>query len=216
MSDGGPREWLHTLLRARVRDPRVLAAMLDTPRDLYVDAGSRPWAWDDRALPLAEGQTISQPSMVAIISEALEPRPGERVLDVGTGSGYQAAILARLVGRVYGIEVLRGLARRARANLARDPGVRGNVELVVADGWRGFPGRVAFDGIVVSAAAERIPDALVEQLAPGGRLLMPVGPPGIQDLVRVRRGADGRLAREGLGGCAFVPLVHGGADAFER
>jgi len=214
VSHGGPREWLHALLRERVRDPRVLAAMLDTPRDLYVDEASRGWAWDDRALPFDEGQTISQPSMVAVVTEALEPRPGDRVLDVGTGSGYQAAILSRLVARVYGIEVLRGLARRARASLARDPGVRGNVEVVVADGWRGFPGRISFDGIVVSAAAERVPDALVAQLAPGGRLLMPVGPPGIQDLVRVRRGADGRLSREGLGGCAFVPLVHGGADAF--
>jgi protein-L-isoaspartate(D-aspartate) O-methyltransferase len=214
--DGGPREWLHALLRERVRDPRVLAAMLDTPRDAYVDEGSLPWAWDDRALPLAEGQTISQPSMVAIVTEALEPGPGDRVLDVGTGSGYQAGILSRLVARVYGIEVLAGLARRARANLARDPGVRGNVSVVVADGWRGFPGRIAFDGIVVSAAAERVPDALVAQLAPGGRLLMPVGPPGIQDLVRIRRAADGRLSREALGGCAFVPLVHGGAASGER
>jgi protein-L-isoaspartate(D-aspartate) O-methyltransferase len=200
---------LASLLRERVRDPRVLDALLDAPRGLYVDESMRAWAWDDRALPLAEGQTISQPSMVAIVTEALEPRPQDRVLDVGTGSGYQAAILARLVRRVFGIELLPGLARRARANLARDPGVPGNVDVVVADGWRGFPGRIAFDGIVVSAAAPSVPDALLAQLAPGGRLLMPVGPPGLQELVRVRRGPDGALGEETLGGCAFVPLVHG-------
>jgi len=209
VSDGGPRERLFALLRERIRDARVLAALVDTPRDRYVDEAWRPWAWDDRALPYAEGQTISQPSMVAIVTEALEPRPGDQVLDVGTGSGYQAAILARLVRRVYGIELLAPLARRARASLAQDPGVPGNVELVVADGWRGFPGRLWFDGIVVSAAAEEVPEPLVAQLAPGGRLLMPIGPPGFQELVRLRRGVGGRLSQERLGGCAFVPLVRG-------
>ncbi|HSJ97297.1 MAG TPA: methyltransferase domain-containing protein, partial [Myxococcota bacterium] len=147
---------------------------------------------------------------------ALEPRSGDRMLDVGTGSGYQAAILARLVERVYGIERLLPLARHARARLARDPGVRGNVEIVVADGWLGFPGRLAFDGIVVSAAAEEVPEALLAQLAPDGRLLMPIGPPGLQELVRVRRGRGGRVSEEALGGCAFVPLVRGGAGAAER
>ena len=213
VSAGGPQARLFRSLRARIRDPRVLEAMLDTPRDVYVDAAERPWAWDDRALPLAAGQTISQPTMVAIVTEALEPAPGDRVLEVGAGSGYQAAILSRLVARVYAIEVRVALARRAQANLARDPGVRGNVALVVADGWLGFPGRIAFDGIVVSAAAERVPDALLAQLAPGGRLLMPVGPPGLQELVRVRRDPSGRLAREVLGGCAFVPLVRTGSGS---
>jgi protein-L-isoaspartate(D-aspartate) O-methyltransferase len=216
VSSGGPQARLTALLRERVRDPRVLAAMLDTPRDLYVEEAARPWAWEDRALPCEEGQTISQPSMVAIVTEALEPRPGDRMLDVGTGSGYQAAILARLVERVYGIERLLPLALHARARLALDPGVRGNVEIVVADGWLGFPGRLAFDGIVVSAAAEEVPEALLAQLAPDGRLLMPIGPPGLQELVRVRRGRGGRVSEEALGGCAFVPLVRGGAGAAER
>lgn len=209
MSGGGPRERLFDVLRARVRDDRVLAAMIDTPRDLYVDESQRLWAWDDRALPFAEGQTISQPSMVAIMTEALAPQPHEVVLDVGTGSGYQAAILARLARRVLGIERLPELARRARRNLARDPGVRGSVAVVVADAWLGFPGRIAFDAIVVAAAAEEVPEALVAQLAPGGRLLMPVGPPGFQELVRLRRDASGALIREQLGACAFVPLVRG-------
>jgi protein-L-isoaspartate(D-aspartate) O-methyltransferase len=204
-----PREALAATLRARIRDSRILAAMLDTPRDRYVDEAQRPWAFEDRALPFGEGQTISQPSMVAIVLEGLAPRPGDVVLDVGTGSGYQAGILARLVRRVYGIEVRPGLARRARANLQRDPAAAGKVALVVADGWRGFPGRLAFDGIVVAAAASEVPHALLDQLAPGGRLLMPVGPPGYQELVRVRRAADGSFSSEDLGGCAFVPLVHG-------
>jgi protein-L-isoaspartate(D-aspartate) O-methyltransferase len=208
-----PREHLARTLRARVRDRRVLEALLDTPRDLYAGELQRDAAWDDRALPLAEGQTISQPTMVAIMTEALEPGPEDVVLDVGTGSGYQAAVLARLVRRVYGIELLRGLARRARENLARDPAARGRVELVIGDAWRGFPGRVSFDGIVVAAAAERVPEALLAQLAPGGRLLAPVGPLGLQELVRIRRSRDGSLERaETLGGCAFVPLVRRGAE----
>jgi protein-L-isoaspartate(D-aspartate) O-methyltransferase len=191
-----------------VSDARVLAALLDTPRDLYVDEALRDLAWEDRALPLAEGQTISQPSMVAVMTEALEPQPGDTVLDVGTGSGYQAAILARLVHRVFGIEVRPELARRARERLAHDPGIRGNVHLVIGDAYCGFPGRLRFDGILVAAAADEVPSALVEQLAPRGRLLAPLGPPGIQELVRLRRGVDGTLEREHLGGCAFVPLVH--------
>lgn len=211
MFSDGSRESLASILRERVRDPRVLAALLDTPRELYVDEALRAHAFEDRALPIAEGQTISQPTMVAIMTEVLEPRPDDVVLDVGTGSGYQAAILARLVRRVIGIELRPRLARRARANLARDPGIPGNVQVVVADAWRGFPGRIAFDGIVVAAAAEQVPEPLVEQLAPGGRLLMPVGPPGLQELLRLRRDARGALSREYLGGCAFVPLVPGAA-----
>jgi protein-L-isoaspartate(D-aspartate) O-methyltransferase len=208
-ADDEARDHLRWILRARVQEPRVLAALLDTPRDLYVGPEGRGHAWEDRALPITEGQTISQPTMVAIMTEALEPDPADRVLDVGSGSGFQAAVLARLVRRVFGIELRRGLARRARASLARDRGVPGNVDLVVGDAWRGFPGRLAFDGILVAAAAGEVPAALVAQLAPRGRLLMPVGPPGLQELVRLRRRPDGDLVREELGGCAFVPLVPG-------
>jgi protein-L-isoaspartate(D-aspartate) O-methyltransferase len=209
VSGDDPRQRLREQLRRRIRDGRVVAAVLDAPRELYVDPAWRSHAWDDRALPIADGQTISQPTMVAIMTEELEPRPGDTVLDVGTGSGYQAAVLARLVDRVFSIEIRRGLARRARERLARDPRARDRVHIVAVDARRGFPGRLAFDGIVVAAATARIPEALLEQLGPGGRLLAPVGPPGIQELVRVRRRPDGSLVHEELGGCAFVPLVSG-------
>lgn len=207
-----PREWLRSALCSQCRDARIVDAILATPRDRYVAREWRAFAWEDRALPYAEGQTISQPTMIAILLEALEPRPDDVVLDVGTGSGYQAGVLARLVRRVYGIEVIRSLAQRARASLASDPGLPDNVRLVVGDAWRGFPAALRFDGIAVAAAASEVPAALAEQLAPGGRLVVPIGSAGtFQDLVRVRRRRDGSFAEaEILGACAFVPLVHAG------
>ena len=210
MSAEHPRESLARSVRALIRDPRVRDAFLDVPRELYVAEGCQAYAWDDRSLPLAEGATISQPTLVALMAAALEPEDNDTMLDVGTGSGYQAAVLGRLVRRVFAIELRASLAHRARANLSADRGVRARVELVIGDAWRGFPGRVCFDGIVVAAAVPRIPPALVEQLAAGGRLLAPVGPPGHQELIRLRRHADGSALQERLGGCAFVPLVEGG------
>jgi protein-L-isoaspartate(D-aspartate) O-methyltransferase len=209
MSGEDPRELLRRAVRASLHDRRVCDAFLDVPRELYVAEGCQPWAWEDRSLPLAEGATISQPTLVALMTEALEPQPDDTMLDVGTGSGYQAAVLGRLVRRVFGIELRAALAHRARENLSRDRAIRARIELVIGDAWRGFPGRLCFDGIVVAAAVPRVPPALVEQLAPGGRLLAPVGWAGHQELVRLRRRADGSLAEEALGGCAFVPLVEG-------
>jgi protein-L-isoaspartate(D-aspartate) O-methyltransferase len=202
------RNRLRCRLLERVNDVRVVDALIATPRDLYVPPDLAEFAWDDRALPFCEGQTISQPTMVAVMLDALEPEPGDIVLDVGTGSGYQAAILARLVHRVYGMELRLRLAQRAREAWVRDRGVGTRCELVVADAYGGFPGRIVFDGIVVAAATAEVPTQLLEQLAPGGRLLAPVGPPGLQELVRVRRTAQGSFSRaERLGGCAFVPLL---------
>lgn len=205
-----PREHLFRTLERRIGDARVVGALCDTPRERYVPEALADRAWDDVALPLAHGQTISQPTMVGILVEALRLGPDDVALDVGTGCGYQAAILARLARRVFGVEILLPLAQLARRNWAFDPGVPGNAWVVVADGWRGFPGRLCFDAIAVAAAADEVPQALIRQLAPGGRLVVPVGPPGLQDLVRVTLGHDGSFETESLGACAFVPLVHRG------
>jgi protein-L-isoaspartate(D-aspartate) O-methyltransferase len=190
-----------------VENERVLAALTDTPRELYVPPDLQEHAFEDRALPIDAGQTISQPTIVAMTTDAALPQPDDVALDVGTGSGFQAAVLARLARRVYGIEVRRTLAAAARRNLARDPGVRDAVRLVVGDAHRGFPARLLFDVIVVAAAAPTLPPALVAQLAPGGRLVAPIGAPGAQELVLVTKGDDGILAERSITGCAFVPLV---------
>lgn len=198
-------ERLAGLLRRRgIRDERVLAAMAAVPRELFVPEELRAGADDDRALPIGFGQTISQPFMVATIAEALELRGGERVLDVGAGSGYQAAVLAELAAEVVAIERLPELAERARANL--EAAGYGGVAVVVGDGSLGVPARAPFDAIAVAAAAPEIPEALVAQLAPGGRLAVPVGERRGQWLEVVVRGERGTERRRTVP-CAFVPLV---------
>jgi protein-L-isoaspartate(D-aspartate) O-methyltransferase len=189
-----------------IRDRRVLAAMAAVPRHLFVPEGMRHMAYEDVPLPIGHGQTISQPRMVAITLQAAELHGEERVLEVGAGSGYQAALLSLLAREVYALEIIPELVDMARRNLAR-AGIR-RVEVILADGTDGWPEGAPYEAIIVAAAAREIPEALTDQLAPGGRLLIPVGPPHLQTLVRVRRSADG-LMSEDLGGCAFVPLVHG-------
>lgn len=203
------RHPLAAALRGAVFDPRVRDAVLDTPRPLYAGDRSPEEAWEDRALSIGLGQTISQPSLVAQMTELLELGPDDTVLDVGTGSGYQGAILARLAGRVFGVERIVPLARRARRNWDRDPGVGPHAHVVAADAYLGFPGTLRFDAAVVAAACRELPEPLLAQIAPGGRVVAPLGPPGMQQLVRLRRGRRG-WAREELGLCAFVPLVPGG------
>jgi protein-L-isoaspartate(D-aspartate) O-methyltransferase len=192
-------------LRRHVSDERVLAAMRSVPRDLYVAPERRDEAWANVALPIACGQTISQPLVVARMCELLRLQGDEAVLDVGTGSGYHAAVLARLARQVYSIEVVPQLSRAAGEALAAD-GVD-NVTLVVGDGARGLPEHAPYDGINVAAAIAggSVPTALVEQLAGGGRLVAPVGD-GEQRLVRLRRTAQG-IESEALEGVRFVPLV---------
>jgi protein-L-isoaspartate(D-aspartate) O-methyltransferase len=154
-----------------VKDVRVLAAMRDVPRHLFVPDHLRAQAYEDRPLPIGQGQTISQPFIVAYMTEALAVRPADRILEIGTGSGYQAAVLARLAGEVYTIEIVPELARLAAARLKPYAHVR----VREGDGYAGWPERAPFDRIMVTAAPERIPQPLIDQLAPGGRLVIPVG-----------------------------------------
>jgi len=200
------REMVERDLRGRgIRHEGVLAAMSTVPREAFLPPEMRHLAYEDRALPLSQGQTISQPYIVAAMTEALEPGPDDRVLEVGTGSGYQAAILAEIVARVYSVERLDDLAdeaRRALERLGYD-----NVRIRVGDGTRGWPEEAPFDGIVITAAAPEVPPSLQRQLSEdGGRLVAPVGSRTMQDLVRmVREGEEFRS--EVLMGCRFVPLL---------
>ena len=207
-----PRErLLRRLRRGGITDERVLAAIGSAPRELFVPEELRSRAYADGALPIGHGATISQPTMVARMCEELRLTGGERVLDVGTGSGYQAAVLAELGAEVVGIERIAELAEQARANLlaAGYPGV----EVHVGDGTLGLPERAPFDAIVVAAAAPRPPAALIAQLAPQGRLVVPVGSRHDQQLevvVRTERGAEVVHSVP----CRFVPLV--GAEGFDE
>ena len=192
----------------QVRDRRVLAALREVPRDAFVPAGLRRFAYAESALPIGGAQTISQPLIVGMMTEAAALAGDERVLEVGTGSGYQAAVLARLAREVVTVERVDALRYRARATLAR-LGVR-NVRCLPAGRELGAADEGPFDAIVVTAAAPAVPDALVAQLADGGRLVIPVGTRREQELLVVTRHGD-RLAQRSLGGCRFVPLIGEGA-----
>jgi protein-L-isoaspartate(D-aspartate) O-methyltransferase len=195
------------LRRRGIADERVLAAMERVPRELFVAAELREAAYADAALPIGSGQTISQPYMVALICEQLALRGGERVLDVGTGSGYQAAVLAELAGEVHTIERLPELAEQARANLVA-AGYEGRVQLHVGDGSLGVPAAAPFAAVAVAAAALEPPPALYDQLEPRGRLVVPVGGPTGQWLEVVVRTPEGPAVARSVP-CRFVPLVAG-------
>ena len=196
----------HQLRGRGIHGARVLGAMMEVPRHLFVSAEQVDLAYEDCALPIGEGQTISQPYVVAWMLEALALRADERALEVGAGSGYAAAILSRLARAVFAIERDPALVDAARRRLAAIGAA--NVELAAGDGSRGWPERAPFDAILVSAAAPRVPPALLEQLAAGGRLVGPVrSPQGDQSLLRIERRADGGLDTRDLGAVQFVPLV---------
>jgi protein-L-isoaspartate(D-aspartate) O-methyltransferase len=192
------------LRRRDITDERVLRAMERVPRERFVPPDLRSRAYDDAALPIGYGQTISQPYMVARICEALALRGDERVLDVGTGSGYQAAVLAELAAEVDTIERLPELADQARRNL--DSAGYRHVRVHVGDGSRGLPERAPFSGIAVAAAAPNLPQTLYEQLEPRGRLVVPVGERGVQQLEVIVRSPEGPAIVHSVP-CRFVPLV---------
>jgi protein-L-isoaspartate(D-aspartate) O-methyltransferase len=187
-----------------VRDPRVLAAMREVPRHLFVDPSQRDRAYEDHPLPIEGNQTISQPYIVALMTELLELSPKDRVLEIGTGSGYQSAVLAQLAAEVYTIEIIPELARSAEAKLRE---LRcANVTVREGDGYRGWPERAPFDAIIVTAAPERIPQPLLDQLAPGGRMVIPVGG-FFQELKVFRKDKEGRISEKDILPVRFVPMT---------
>jgi protein-L-isoaspartate(D-aspartate) O-methyltransferase len=192
-------------LRGRgIKSEKVLGAMDSVPRHMFVPGNLRAHAYDDRPLPIGEGQTISQPYIVALMSEPLELKSTDRVLEVGTGSGYQAAVLARLAASVSSVELLPSLSERAKKVL--DELNFKNIELKIGDGFYGWEERGPFDAILVTAAAPRIPEPLWRQLREGGRLVMPIGDPGNdQRLIRARK-SGGQAKIEDLSAVLFVPL----------
>jgi protein-L-isoaspartate(D-aspartate) O-methyltransferase len=200
------QEMVERQLRGRgIADEQVLAAMATIPRERFVPPDLRQHSYGDDALPIAWGQTISQPYIVARMTELLEPRPGLRVLEIGTGSGYQAAVLAQIGCSVQSVERHAPLADTARMRLEQ-LGLAGSVTIVVGDGSLGRPEEAPFERIIVTAAAPAVPDALTAQLADGGRLVIPIGPRRRQELVLVVRRGDG-FERHDCGPCVFVPLV---------
>ncbi len=217
MPDDDPRQRLRRALATPrgappITDARVLDAAIAVPRDQLVPAEVRDMAWLDRPLPIGWDVTISQPYIVALMTQLADVQPGERVLEIGTGSGYQAAVLAELGAEVYTVEIIEPLAARATADLARlgyDA-----VHVRAGDGWAGWPEHAPYDAIVVTAAPEIIPPALLEQLGPGGLLVAPIGPQSDagQDLRVVERRPDGTLTEQSVIPVRFVPMTGGDAD----
>ena len=192
------------LISRGVKDPRVIGAMKKIPRHLFVEEALQNQAYTDHPLPIGEKQTISQPYIVALMTEALELKGTEKVLEIGAGSGYQTAILAELAQKVFSIERIRSLAIKART-LIFELGYF-NVEIKIFDGTFGWAEEGPFDAIIVTAGGPEIPQPLLDQLGIGGRLVIPVGDAYVQDLIRLRKKEDG-IHKEDLGGCRFVKLI---------
>ncbi len=189
-----------------MEDGRVLGAMRTVPRHVFVPPDLLELAYADRPLPIGHGQTISQPYIVAAMTELLQVGPGDRILEIGTGSGYQAAVLAEIVGRVFTIEIVEPLAEDARERLRRLG--YDNVEVRRGDGYYGWEEKAPFQGIVVTAAASHIPPPLLEQLQPGARMVIPVGPPlQVQTLMLIEKRLDGRIVQRSLMPVRFVPFT---------
>jgi protein-L-isoaspartate(D-aspartate) O-methyltransferase len=185
---------------------RVMQAMRQVPRQEFVPEALKPFAFDNGPLSIGHGQTISQPYIVALMTDLLEPQETDTILEIGTGSGYQTAILSRLVKQVYSMELIKELSEAAQERLQQRH--YNNIETRVGNGYLGWPEHAPYDGIIVTAAASHIPPALVEQLKPGGRLVIPVGLPYFhQELMLVSKQQDGSTKTDSILGVAFVPLV---------
>lgn len=208
MTSARTRERLVNRLKSHgIRATEVLERIRNVPRHLFVDEALASRAYEDTALPIGHGQTISQPYVVAKMTEALlENFEGQKVLEIGTGCGYQTAVLAPLVKEIYTVERVPELLRKTKQRLRQLDCY--NVRFRLGDGWEGWPKYAPYDGILVAAAAPELPEKLLEQLAPGGRLVMPIGPPGSQKLVMLER-FDDHYEQVTLGGVSFVPLVKG-------
>jgi protein-L-isoaspartate(D-aspartate) O-methyltransferase len=193
-------------IRAPVRDPNVLAAMRIVPRHAFVPFSEQPYAYGDFPRPIGYNQTISQPYIVAFMTEALQLKPNSRVLEIGTGSGYQAAVCAEIAEKVYTIEIVEGLAKRAKKDL-EELGYK-NVFVRFGDGFFGWKEEAPFDAIIGTAAAGRIPEPLLEQLKPGGRMILPYGSPrGFQYLVVITKDRDGKISKQSVMPVTFVPMT---------
>jgi protein-L-isoaspartate(D-aspartate) O-methyltransferase len=193
--------------RRGIADKRVLKAMREIPRHLFVPEDARLEAYDDHPVPIGQDQTISQPYIVALMSELLELKGGEKVLEIGTGSGYQAAVLSKLAKKVISLERIKEIAERVRRLLAKSH--YNNVSVIHADGTKGYAKEAPYDAIIVTAAAEKVPRALLSQLAEGGRLVAPIGGSYYQELIRIRK-VNGEFKEEHHGGVVFVPLIGDG------
>lgn len=197
-----------------ITDPKILEAFRSVPREQFLPAEYADLAYGDHPLPIEAGQTISQPYIVALMIKAAEIKPGDTVLEIGAGSGYAAAVMSRIAGSVVAIERQHDLVEIASGRIRRLG--YDNVRIIEGDGTRGCPEEAPFDAILAAASGSHVPDTLIEQLAPGGRIVMPVGEPGwVQKLVKVTKGPGGKLIKEDLGGVRFVPLIgeEGWADA---
>ena len=200
------REKMVELIKSRgIKDERVISAMLKVPRHLFVDKSQWKSAYDDRPLPIGFGQTISQPYIVALMTESLEIKKGEKVLEIGTGSGYQAAILAELTDKVYSVEIIEELGKRADRVL-KSLGYK--VRIRIGDGYNGWEEYSPFDAIIVTCAPDHVPPPLIQQLKIGGRMVIPVGPTGLyQTLWLIKKEKEDKLIYKNLGDVLFVPLV---------
>jgi protein-L-isoaspartate(D-aspartate) O-methyltransferase len=194
------------LKRRGITEPAILEAFLEVPREAFIAGNNVHLAYGDHPLPIEAGQTISQPYIVALMIQAAGIKPGDRVLEIGAGSGYAAAVISRIAGKVIAIERQHELVEIARERLRRLG--YDNVEIVEGDGTKGWRDAAPYDAILAAASGSHVPRPLVEQLAPGGRIVMPVGDPGwVQQLIKVTKNDDGTLVQQDLGGVRFVPLI---------